>query len=1011
VAPRGVDGGAARLTVVALVGDHGVRDTGIRDWPPREVANVEVSSAQPVPRAFVGRAVELGVFSRAIGDARLGVPSVLLVGAEAGMGKTTLLTEAAARATAQLSVGRCLQLGGTVVPLGPLVDLLRHLQRTSPDALAATEGLTMFAPWLSSPRLDDQTRGRASAEGVFAPVVDLFGRLAADDVLVVAFEDLHWADPATWDLFDLLARNLFDEHVVLVGTYRADEVARDPVMRRRVAELARLTNASRIEMSGLERSDVAARVAALTGGAADAGLVDRVFERGEGNPFFTEELVRAHRDGVDVPELLSDLISHDLASLPLSARNVVGVAAAIGREAAHDLLAAVVDLDDEVLEDALRSALEARVLVVDRHVDGYRFRHALIAEVVYDELLPSRRRRLHRRIADALLDGQADPMSADGAGQLAFHLDRSGDIAGAFTALLRAADVAETVAPAVALRQLERAFELWDDAGAAAAREDRCDRLWQAAELATGSTGNDRAVVLAREAFTCGIPSRGAAWAHERLGRYLWASGELAASGEEFRAAADLLATGADEPGAALTMAGLAQADLMGADITQAERWCRQVFERVPVPAVDLPAWVMATRVLGAARADVGAVADGAALCRAAVAAANSAYTRALATAYLGIVLVEAGEYQEAVSVALDGGGDARRAGLDRSFGAYFDSEAAEGLMRLGRWDDADAVLADRYAAGMEAFHPGRARVVVTAAVLAARRGDQATALERLDQTRSRPVDPFHEPLIEAGAAEAHLALGDWARALDAAERGWTAAVARRRRWWMVRFAMFSTWAAVERALDDMARRVPVDVVELAGRLTERLDRARIDVTSEDGEVAPIVAAQLAHGVAMVTSLTGADPDAWAVAADRWGLLGDRWMAAEARLREAEASVSVGDAAGAALALRAAHTTALELTSAMLLGRVESVSRRTRISVESTEIVTVDERSADRLGLTPREAEVLAHVAAGRTNRQIGEELYVSEKTASVHVSNILRKLGVSTRVEAAAVAQRLGID
>jgi DNA-binding CsgD family transcriptional regulator len=330
--------------------------------------------------------------------------------------------------------------------------------------------------------------------------------------------------------------------------------------------------------------------------------------------------------------------------------------------------------------------------------------------------------------------------------------------------------------------------------------------------------------------------------------------------------------------------------------------------------------------------------------------------------------------------------------------------------MRLGRWDDAGAVLADRYAAGMEAFHPGRARVVVTAAVLAARRGDRATSIERLEQARSRPVDPYHEPLIDAGAAEAHLALGEWGPAVEAAERGWSASVTRRR-WWAVRFAMFSAWAAVERALDDMARRVPVDVVELARTCTERLERARIDVTSEDGDVAPFLAAQLSHGAAMVTTLTGADPAAWSAVADGWDRVGDRWMAAEARLREAEACVAVGHAARAAMALRAAHTTALDLTSATLLGRVESVSRRTRISVESAEVVTVDPREADRLGLTPREAEVLAHVAAGRTNRQIGEELYVSEKTASVHVSNILRKLGVSTRVEAAAVAQRLGMD
>jgi DNA-binding CsgD family transcriptional regulator len=828
-------------------------------------------------------------------------------------------------------------------------------------------------------------------------------------VLVVAFEDLHWADTATWDLFDLLARNLFEEHVVLVGTYRSDELARDSTMRRRVAELGRLGNVSRLELSGLAISEVAARVAALTGGSADPSLVARVFDRGEGNPFFTEELVRAHREGDEIPEVLSDLISNDLASLGVAAQGVLGVAAAIGREAPHDLLAAVVDLNEVELEEALRPAIDAQLLVIDRDANGYRFRHALIAEVVYDELLPSQRKRLHRRIADALLAGRADTMPADRAGQLAFHLDRSGDTAGAFTALLAAADAAETLAPAVALTQLERAFELWDDAGVASAAESRCERLWQAAEMATGSTGNDRAVMLAREAFRWGTPSRGAAWAHERLGRYLWASGEFTSSSDEFRAAAELLTASDDQPGTALTMAGLAQAELMEANVANAVEWSRRVFERVPSPAEDRPAWVMATRVLGAARSDVGDVLEGVRLCRAAVAAATSAYTRTLATAYLGIVLIEAGEYREAVSVAIDGGSDARLAGLDRSFGAYFDSEAVEGLMRLGRWAEADAVLAHRYAAGMDAFHPGRARVVVTAGVLAARRGDAAAALEHLGEASSRPVDRYHEPLIDAGAAEMHLALGRWTDAASVAERGWRASAGTRPRW-AVRFAMLSAWATVERALDDAARREPVDLDEVARALTQRVDEARAAVGDDNAGAATIVALQLAHASAMIAVLTGANADAWSTVADGWEGLGERWMTAEARLREAEASVGSGDASRAASALRAAHTIALDLASQTLLQRVEAVSRRTRISVESAEVVALDQRSAERLGLTPRETEVLALVAAGRTNRQIGEVLYVSEKTASVHVSNILRKLGVSSRVEAAAVAQRLGI-
>jgi DNA-binding CsgD family transcriptional regulator len=959
---------------------------------------------------FVGRAHELDLVGRSIAAARGGVPSALLVGGAAGMGKSTLVAEAARRSAARLLVGRCLRLGGDVVPLGPLGDLLRHLQRTAPGVLSATEGLDRFAPWLSAPGASPAA-ARPTAEGVFTPVLDLLAAVAADDVVVVAFEDLHWADSTTWDLFELLVRNLVDEHLVLVGTVRSDEAARNSVMRRRLAELGRLAWVQRVELTGLGRDDVARRIAQLGGGRADASLVDSVLQRGEGNPFFTEELVRAHLGGEAIPDVLSDLIADDLEGLGATERAVIDAAAAIGREVSHELLAAVVGLDDAALEAAVRTVVDRQLLVVDRNADGYRFRHALIAEVVYDGLLPSQRRRLHRHIADVLAAPDALATGADLAGQLAFHLDRAGDTPAAFTALLAAADAARMVAPAVALRQLERAFELWDDAGSAAAGEDRCERLWQAAELAAGALGNDRAVVIARTAFRWGVPARGAAWAHERLGRYLWASGELDASRDEFRAAAGLVGTGGSAEGTAATLAGLAQAALMSADAAEAERWCAELFARVPAPDADPPAWVMATRVLSAARADAGDLAEAARLGRAAVAAAGDAFGRAMATAYLGIVLLQAGEHREAASVAADGGGDARRAGLDRSFGAYFDSEVVEGLVRAGGWAEADAVIARRLAAGIDAFHPGRARMLVVSAILAARRGQAAQARALLDDAASRPVDAFHAPLLAAGAAEAHLALADWPAAAAAADAGWEA-TAGRRPWWAVRFAMFSACAAVEVALDEIARRSPVDVPDLVARLAARVDAAQAEVQAavHDVGLAPVLDVQLRHARAMLSTLTRSDPVAWAETAARWEALPERWMAGEARVREAEAWFAAGDAAQSAAALRAAHVIALELSSAVLLGRVEAVSRRTRISVESAELVTIDERSADRLGLTPREAEVLGLVAAGRTNRQIGEQLYVSEKTASVHVSNILRKLGVTTRVEAAAVAQRLGL-
>ena len=142
---------------------------------------------------------------------------------------------------------------------------------------------------------------------------------------------------------------------------------------------------------------------------------------------------------------------------------------------------------------------------------------------------------------------------------------------------------------------------------------------------------------------------------------------------------------------------------------------------------------------------------------------------------------------------------------------------------------------------------------------------------------------------------------------------------------------------------------------------------------------------------------------------DLWDEVGDPFRVAGARFHHAQAAFSAGDVAVAASALQAAHRIAGELGAAQLVADIEAFSRRTRLSVTAPTVTVVDHRSAAQLGLTAREAEVLALVAAGRTNRQIGEALYVAEKTASVHVTNILRKLGVTSRVDAAAIAQRLG--
>ena len=185
-------------------------------------------------------------------------------------------------------------------------------------------------------------------------------------------------------------------------------------------------------------------------------------------------------------------------------------------------------------------------------------------------------------------------------------------------------------------------LELWDSAGESAAAASRGDRLWQAAELASGAVGNERAADLAREAFRYGVPPRGAAWGHERLGRYLWAAGHIEDCAAEFAAAAALLPADAG-PEAAPVFAGLGQAELMLGHYDAAHERAQRVVELLTNAEADPVAWAMARRVAGIVVDHGGDPARGVDLCREAVDTAPSALTRMLAVLYLGVALLDAG--------------------------------------------------------------------------------------------------------------------------------------------------------------------------------------------------------------------------------------------------------------------------------------------------------------------------------------------------------------------------------
>jgi DNA-binding CsgD family transcriptional regulator len=297
----------------------------------------------------------------------------------------------------------------------------------------------------------------------------------------------------------------------------------------------------------------------------------------------------------------------------------------------------------------------------------------------------------------------------------------------------------------------------------------------------------------------------------------------------------------------------------------------------------------------------------------------------------------------------------------------------------------------------------GSLRVARTTALIAARRGDDDLTEAALANMEAVPVDGWHRALVNVALIEVALARGNWRAAIEAVEVGWYARPDAPL--WAARIAGLGAHAVAEEVLDARARRADGDTQELVAQAVARLATARAAV--EGIEASTDVSAHLAHGDASLTRLTGSDPDAWATAVQRWRALGDVWWVALARLREGEAAASTGASARATDAIREAHHLAASLGAAPLTAEIEAVAQRTRIDLEPPTRPELGS-GGTRLGLTPREVEVLELLAAGRTNRQIGDELYVSEKTASVHVSNILRKLGVTSRIDAAAIAQRL---
>jgi DNA-binding CsgD family transcriptional regulator len=1008
---------------------------------------LECVSTTAVSPVLVGRDEQLAELGEALAAAQRGEPATVLIGGEAGVGKSRLVGEFAVRAAGggRVLAGGCLELGAAGLAFAPFTAVLRQVVRELgvpgvQELLTgqASRELARLLPELGeSARLEDEAyQGEARAR-LFEQVLGLFERLAQAGPVTLIIEDAHWADRSTRDLLTFLIGNQrVLRGVLIVVTFRSDELHRTHPLRALLAELGRVTWVERFELPRLTRSEAAAQMTAILSREPGTALVDGVFRRSEGNPLFVEQLLGC--DGGDLPESLRDLVLANVQRLPEETGELLRLASAGGVRLGHALLARVSGVGDDDLTRALRPAVAGNVLLAD--ADGYLFRHALIREAMHDDLLPGEHSRLHARYARAISDDPSLVPPGRAAMELAHHWHSAHDMPWALvSAWQAAAQAGRALAHSEQLAMLSRVLELWDQVPDAAERigTDHAGVLEQAVRVTHVTGDTDRGHAFA----TAALDELDAAAEPDRVALLLERRGMLRCSVDPEAAQADmrrglaLVGDGRHERERAMLLASLAHLQHKERRDSQARSAADEALA-IARQTGDLA--TQASALITVAMLSPRSGPDGERAALEMLAQARETAGRAHDHEHLMVAVINeshllegAGLHEQAVAVARDGLAEAQRYGLSRTSGSILSVNLAEPLVSLGRWADADEVIAGTFT--LSSTHPNRAMLWHLAGILALARGDLDRAREAAGHVARllAPVpyrDQSHLPLallqvefrsadgqLGAALAAARLALDSYD--LQASPRyAWpllTAAVRAAGEVAALPAAVRpdgDAEAALAVLRDARAEADKMDVlspVQAAHRLTFRAEAAR----AEQAETAP-AGARPAAGQGRL----------WAAAAAAWQALAEPFPQATALLRVAEATLAgQGDRAAAEQALRQAAELAGRLGAAPLLAGITLLARRARISLAgdgprgagdpagpAAAAAPAAAAPPGRLGLTPREFEVLRLVAAGLSNAAIAGELFISAKTVSVHVSNILAKLGTASRGEAAALAHRL---
>nr|WP_234330035.1 helix-turn-helix transcriptional regulator [Streptomyces viridochromogenes] len=1008
--------------------------------PRAMLAPVESRSVSPV---FVGRATELETLHDTFARAAAGDPQALVIGGEAGVGKTRLVEEfatAAAREGAVVVLGGCVEIGADGLPFAPFSTALRALRRELPEELAAAaagqeEELARLLPELGE---TTPARGadRSDEEGMarlFELTARLLERVAAGRTVVVALEDLHWADASTRHLLAYLFRTLRTGRLVVLATYRSDDIHRRHPLRPLLAELDRLRTVRRIELGRFNRAEVGRQIAGILATEPDPDQVDEIFERSDGNAFFVEELAVAAHEGcrTGLTDTLRDLLLVRVEGLPEATQRVARIVAEGGSTVEYRLLAAVAQLAEDDLIEALRAAVNANILTAAPGGDGYRFRHSLVREAVGDDLLPGERSRLNRRYAEAL---EADPTlvpAGERVTRLASYWYHAHDPAKALPAVLDASVSARRRhAHTERLRLLERAMELWD-----AAPEDiratlrpvdytevyppcGCDPattplryldLMAEAAVAGRLCGErERALKITKRALHLleedGDPQR-AAWFWVQRSRLVQAQAR-GDGWKELETAQELVRGLPPSEVHAEVLATAANWSMLrdpGPDAMSAAERAVEYARMVGAEDIELNARL----TLGGLMVEAGHMEAGLAQMyevRSEVVARGLTSVVGRSHVNLPCALEGVGRSEDAVGILREGLRLTQEWGLCDSE-AWVWTNLAQSLLSLGRWDEAAEAAAHAQRMGQSAKPRGGGSNKL--AQLALARGEITEAARHL--ATARAAYGTHDPMPQNNLPMTRLALGIAAaegRILDAraeADRAMSVGFPPGTQ----RYAWPLLLAAAVAESDARAHALPAAQQGRAAFLERLFDAVRKLTTG-----APLWLAYEKWTRAEIDRAENRalQPDTWSDVVTAFEALERPYDLAQVRHRLAEALLAIGgddERARATELLRLSRAAATHLGARPLVDAATRLAQRARLTLTTAPPLPPTD-PADSLGLTTRERDVLRLVSAGRTNRQIAEELFISPKTASVHVSNILGKLGVSGRGEAAAVAHRM---